>query len=41
MRRQRVKEYINSNDILTPSDIVEFVMSQPDFYEDAAYDDGR
>lgn len=34
MRLQRVKEYINSNDILTPSDVVEFVMSQPDFHED-------
>ena len=30
-------DFIKKNKDLTTSDIIEFVSSQPDFYEDAAY----
>lgn len=32
-RLQKVMEFIDVNDNLTPSDVVKFVMSQPDFHE--------
>ena len=33
-RLKRIMEFIDSNDNLTPSDIVKFVMDQPDFHDD-------
>lgn len=32
-RLKKVMDFIDSSDNLTPSDIVKFVMSQPDFHE--------
>lgn len=33
-RLEKVLDYINSNNELSPSDVVKFVMMQPDFHED-------
>lgn len=33
-RLEKVLNYLNSSDELSCSDVVEFVMSQPDFHED-------
>ena len=33
-RLQKVMNFIDASDNLTPSDVVKFVMSQPDFHED-------
>lgn len=34
-----VEEFITNNPSALSSDILEFISEQPDFYEDAAYDD--
>ena len=33
-RLERVMNFIDSNENLTPSDVVKFVMQQPDFHDD-------
>ena len=33
-RTKRILQFINGSDHLTTSDVVKFVMLQPDFYED-------
>lgn len=36
-RLEKVLEYIKNNPGVNTSDVVKFVSDQPDFYEDAAY----
>lgn len=33
-RLEKVMKYIDASDSLTPSDVVKYVMMQPDFHED-------